>query len=162
MFLRISRPHPSLTFETMLTGLQGFVAEYRGEVWLEVFLMNGINADWRHVEKIADCVRRTNPARVQLNTVSRPPGRSDVTAVTPQELRSLAPLFDCPVDIISETTDREPHASGVSDDAIMGLLSRRPCTARGIADGLGMHMNVVVKHLQELLSEGKVSRRHQL
>jgi len=57
MFRRINRPHPSLTFETMLTGLQGFVTEYPGEVWLEVFLTNGINADRGHVEKIAAYLR---------------------------------------------------------------------------------------------------------
>lgn len=161
MFRRVNRPHASLTFEQMLRGLQTFVAEYPGEVWLEVFLMNNINADWRSVEKIADAVRRIKPTRVQLNTVSRPPGRSGITAVLPREMRSVAPLFDCPVDIISETIDAEPHASGVSDESIVNLLRRRPCTARGIADGLGMHINEVVKHLQVLLEEDKVYRKHQ-
>lgn len=123
--------------------------------------MNGINADWKHVEKIAECVQRIKPTRVQLNTVSRPPCRSGVTAVSAEDLRAIAPLFDCPVDIISETTDAEPHVSGVSDESILDLLSRRPCTARGIADGLGMHMNEVVKHVEKLLEADKIYRKHQ-
>ncbi|MBD3331539.1 radical SAM protein [candidate division GN15 bacterium] len=161
MFQRVNRPHRSLTFEMVVTCLEMFVDEYPGEVWLEVFLMNAVNADREQVVRIAECVNRINPTRVQLNTVARPPGRPGITAVPSEQLRSLIELFGCPVDIIADHACSATGRSHVSSDSIVALISRRPSTARGIAEGLGIHINEVVKHLQTLQDEGRVSRIEQ-
>jgi predicted ArsR family transcriptional regulator len=39
----------------------------------------------------------------------------------------------------------------------VALLTRRPCTARGIADGLGLHLNEVTKQLDILTDRGAVT-----
>jgi predicted ArsR family transcriptional regulator len=39
---------------------------------------------------------------------------------------------------------------------ILALLTRRPCTVQGIADGLGLHVNEVAKHLDMLSNSDEV------
>jgi DNA-binding IclR family transcriptional regulator len=40
---------------------------------------------------------------------------------------------------------------------ILALLRRRPCTARGIAEGLGLHIGEVTKQLDLLADQGTVA-----
>ena len=49
----VNRPHPQLAFESFFDGLKQFRNGYDGQLWLEVFLLTGINAMARDVEKIA-------------------------------------------------------------------------------------------------------------
>ena len=43
-FEAINRPHPEIPFEAMVEGLMAFRKAYGGEIWLEVFVLDGINA----------------------------------------------------------------------------------------------------------------------
>ena len=42
-FERVNRPHRDISFEKMVDGLVTFCAVFRGKVWLEVFVLAGIN-----------------------------------------------------------------------------------------------------------------------
>lgn len=44
-------------------------------------------------------------------------------------------------------------------EQILSLLQRRPCTRKDIALALGLHLNEVVKHLEELTTEGLIETR---
>jgi wyosine [tRNA(Phe)-imidazoG37] synthetase (radical SAM superfamily) len=69
----VNRPHRGLDFTTMLDGLRDFRKGFDGQLWLEVFLLNGINAMPKDVEKIARLARDLKPDRIHLNTIVRPP-----------------------------------------------------------------------------------------
>jgi wyosine [tRNA(Phe)-imidazoG37] synthetase (radical SAM superfamily) len=73
LFQDVNRPHPSLSFERMVAGIAAFTREFPGQVWMEVLLVGGINGMETEVKKIAEHVRTNRPARVQLNSVNRPP-----------------------------------------------------------------------------------------
>lgn len=161
-FTRVNRPHPDLSFERMVDGLLTFSHEYRGRIWLEVLLLAGLNDRRDEVARIAAIAERMRLDRVQLNTVSRPPTEASALALAPRDLEQLSGLFSCPCEVIAETRhDGAELAAGSEHGAerIVALLGRRPCTVEGIATGLALAPNEVLKHLDRLCAEGVVRAR---
>jgi wyosine [tRNA(Phe)-imidazoG37] synthetase (radical SAM superfamily) len=158
LFQDVNRPHPSLSFERMVAGIAAFTREFPGQVWLEVLLLGGITGLESEVKKIAEHVRTIAPARVQLNSVNRPPAEEYAACLSRERLAALGRFFPGPVDVISDgPADGGPLEAGAScDDAeILALLGRRPCTPDDVARGLGLHAPDVVKKLNSLLLAGK-------
>lgn len=158
-FARVDRPHPDVTFERMIDGLVTASHELAGQVWLEVLLLAGVTDGREEVQRIADLAERMRLDRVQLNTVSRPPAEAAARAVAPEALEELRGLFSCPCEVIAEPpASRATRSAGGGDlaDRIVALLSRRPCTVEGIATGLGLRPNEVLKHLDELYARGAI------
>jgi wyosine [tRNA(Phe)-imidazoG37] synthetase (radical SAM superfamily) len=156
-FQRVNRPHPRITFERMVDGLLSFAQGYSGEIWLEVFVLGRITDQREEIAPIAEIARRLRPARVQLNTVSRPPAEDEARAVPAESLEQFRELFGAGCEIIAEAPRGGPRPRGAGAGAaeeIATLLARRPCTVEGIATGLGLAPNDVIKHLDALV------RRH--
>ncbi len=156
-YARINRPAPEATFERLVFGLQRLADTCPQKVWLEVFIVNGVNDDPAHVKRIAELCRRFHFARVQLNTAVRPPAEQDVRAVEPNVLDKLADLFTPRAQIIADF----PHPKNTGEfhactEAILEMLRRRPCTIDDIVDGLGAVRNEVVKAVELLLEENKI------
>ena len=49
---RVNRPHPELRFEQLVKGEKALRSQFSGELWLEIFLVNGMNAMSAAVKKI--------------------------------------------------------------------------------------------------------------
>jgi wyosine [tRNA(Phe)-imidazoG37] synthetase (radical SAM superfamily) len=159
VFARVNRPHPDVSFERMVEGLVDFAGGYRGEIRLEVFVLGGITDTTEAIGRIARIAARVRPARVQLNTVSRPPAEDEAFAVPLAALERLRGAFAGRAEVIAEEPRVVPGDPGVGRDAgaeILALVSRRPCTVEGIASGLGLHPNEVVKRVERLCGEGLV------
>lgn len=160
LFRYINRPHRDVSFERMVDGIAAFTKRFPGEVRLEVLLLAGVTGISSEVKKIAALVKRIAPARVQLNTVSRPPAEVFAFPLATGQMLALKDFFPGQVDIIRESeVDDAPTAalSNARDGDILTLLSRRPCTSVDVATGLGIHMTEAVKHLEVLIAAGKVS-----
>jgi len=164
LFRYINRPHKDISFERMVDGTAGFTKRFPGEVWLEVFLLKGVTGMPFEAEKIAALAKRIGPARVQLNTVSRPPAEEFAYAVSQEQMEQLRRLLPGTAELISENRPVElptPSVQGATDADIVALLSRRPCTAEDIAAGLGLHINQVIKRVPALLAAGIVAQTRQ-
>lgn len=158
-FQRVNRPHQDITLERLMDGLIALRSEFRGEYWLEVFLVAGITASDAEVARLAECVDRIKPDRVQLNTAIRPPAESFAAAVPRPRMMELAGKFSPPAQVIADF--REVHKGTeftAGRDNMLNLLRRRPCTLEDIAGGLGMHPNEVVKYIEELTAEGQLQQ----
>jgi wyosine [tRNA(Phe)-imidazoG37] synthetase (radical SAM superfamily) len=159
-FQRVNRPHVDISFQRMVSGLVAFSHEYSGKLWLEVFLLARITDCRAEVERIAAIVDGMRIDRVQLNTVARPPAERAALTVAAQDLDGLRRLFSCPCEIIAETHHADCDRSSSSENSeyrIVALLNRRPTTVEGIATGLGLRPNDVLKHLDVLMAQGVVS-----
>jgi len=156
-FSRVNRPHADLSFEQMVDGLLAFSRDFTGKIWLEVLLVAQMTGRREEVERIAAIVDRMRVDRVQLNTASRPPAEVSALAVPTNDLENLRCLFSCPCEVIAETRQigLAPSPDNENtEERIIALLSRRPCTVEGIATGLGLRPNEVLKHLDVLCAEG--------
>ena len=160
VFRYVNRPHGDICFERMVDGVAAFTKRFQGEVWLEVFLLAGVTAMPAEAGKIAAFAERIGPARVQLNTVSRPPAEEFAFPVSTNQMLALKGLFRGRVDIISESERDASHAvacSNARDEDIVALLGRRPCTSADVANGLGIHLTEALKHLETLRLAGRIT-----
>ena len=160
LFRVVNRPHPGIPFQKLLEGLVAFRDACGGMYWLEVFVLAGYTAIPAEAQKLAECVRRIRPDRVQLNTVTRPPAEEYALAVDRRRLEELAGLFDPPAEVVADF--RGVHARpefAASRQTVLEMIRRRPCSIDDIAQGLGMHRNEAVKYVEELSGAGLLERR---
>jgi len=157
-FESINRPHPDITFERLVDGLETFRREFTGKYWLEVMLLDGYTSLPPQVRQLADYARRIRPDKVQLNTAVRPPAEEYAMAAPPQRLAEIAAAFGPGAEVIAEY--RGHGISTSSDDgqrAVLELLRRRPCTEADLAGGLAMRPIELAKHLAVLEATGQVA-----
>ncbi|MDK9718659.1 MAG: radical SAM protein [Trichlorobacter sp.] len=158
-FQQANRPDSSISFDQMVQGLIDFTGRFAGEVWLEVLLLAGISDDEPSVRRIAKLVERIKPARVQLNTVYRPPAESFACGVTHGQLCHLSSLFSGLVDCISDAPApaAATESTGLShQDEIIAFARRRPCTIHDLSTGLNLHLNDVLKQVRLLTDSGSL------
>ncbi len=160
MFGRVNRPHEAISFDRLIDGLVASREACRGQYWLEVFLLAGWTATDTEVKKLAHCAGLIKPDRIQINTVTRPPAESFAAGVSRERLDELSRLFDPPAEVVADHDHvYEQTQFSVSRDEILSLLRRRPCSIDGIARGLGMHPNEVVKYVEALQAEKLLETR---
>lgn len=92
-YQRINRPHQELSFEKMLHGLCELRRSYRGPIWLEIFLVQGLNTAEEEVARLRKCAGRITPDRIQLNTVDRSTAEPFVRAVAEEDMKRIASQF---------------------------------------------------------------------
>jgi wyosine [tRNA(Phe)-imidazoG37] synthetase (radical SAM superfamily) len=158
-FAKVNRPHPDISFDLMLRGLTSFTKRFQGEVWLEVMLLSGSTGTRAEAARIAAHAKTVGPARIQLNTPSRPAAEAEVRPVPRDEMVALERLFAGRVDLVFEGRDIETGRAGAtaaSHSDLVALVRRRPCTAEDIAAGLGLHVLDVLKRVDLLLASGEI------
>lgn len=156
-FQHINRPHDSISFAQMLEGLIAFRREFHGQYWLEVFLLAGYTSVDVEVNKIAEWVKRIGPDRVHLNTVTRPPAQSFAEPVPRERLARLAGLFSPQAEVIADYPHTAPQdEAGASENDILEMLRRRPCSVQDIVSALGLHTNEVIKYADEMCRQKRI------
>jgi len=157
-FERINRPAPAIGFDQYIDGLREFCRQHGSKVWLEVFIVQGINDSDEAVDRIAAIANDLGVARIQLNTAVRPPAEPDVQAVTPQRLAEIADRFEPRAEVVADFPEKEytgQFQGGV--EAVLETLRRRPCTLDDLAAGLDMHRPEIAKVLEKLLRAGRIA-----
>ena len=151
-FETINRPHPEIKFETTVEGLIAFRKEYSGEIWLEVFVLDGINATEADAIQFKHWIERVNPQKVHLNTAVRPSAEAYARQVSPQKMASFCKLLGEKAEVITPYKDLEKHErrADVKED-LLNLLARRPCTLDDISSGLSVHKNEILKYIGALV-----------
>jgi len=151
MFRRVNRPHEALSLDGLIDGLVASRETCRGEYWLEVFLVADSTDIEDEVERMSRCASLIKPDRIQVNTVTRPPAERSAVGVSHERLDELSLLFDPPAEVIADYHHvHEQVQFSATRDEVLSLLSRRPCSIDGIAQGLGMHPNEIVKYVEAL------------
>ncbi len=72
-FLKINRPNKEIKFERMVEGLKQFSKIRKGQLWIEVMLVKGLNDSEEEITKIKNILKDVNPDRVYINVPIRPP-----------------------------------------------------------------------------------------
>ncbi len=155
-FRRVNRPHPDLDFARHLEGMRAFRQTYAGQIWLEVFLVSGLNDSPENAARIAALAESIAPDRIHLNTAVRPPAQADVQSVPPEKMESLAGLFRPRAAVVASYSSRLGDGIQANETRILDLLRRRPCTAQQIAAAFGLHLNEVAKYTGSLLQTRQI------
>jgi len=152
----VNRPHGELLFDDLISGQKAFRKEYAGQLWMEVFLVPGMNALPEDVRRIAALAEEIRPDRIQLNTAVRPAAEDFAVPLSRERMTELTHLFHPQAEVIAEFTKSTDLRLQVNRESVLAMLRRRPCTAEQIADGFGMHLHEVSKYLGSLLSSKEI------
>ena len=162
IFEKIHRPVPGLSVTQIIRGLENLRDEYSGQIWLEVFLVPGLNTTDTELDKLRTATYRIRPNRIQLNYLDRPGTEAWVSSPDPLQLKNIQDFFaegGIPVDI---TGFDEPGTLLSDDDSIALIdetLRRRPCTAEDIAHMTGLQAPEVRKKLALMVQQGIVQAK---
>lgn len=157
MFRYVNRPCRNLTFEMVVEGIIDFANKHRDKIWLEVFLLNGVTTVQSELANINSIIKRINPAKIQLNTVKRPPAESFAFSVPEEQMIEIAKYFAGNVEIITDfSRPFNQKQMQITKNEIINLLKRRPCTLDDICGGLHLHKNEILKDMEELIKNKEI------
>ncbi len=157
IFVRMNRPNASLRIQRIIMGLKKFRQEFKGEIWLEVLLVKGVNDSPSHIQKLKEAIAEINPDKIQINTVVRPPAEKSALPLSPQELKKIRNIFGKKAEVVADFS-RIQHlpASRNLEEAILSMVARRPVTLSDMSKSLGRHKNELIKHIDPLLKRNKI------
>jgi wyosine [tRNA(Phe)-imidazoG37] synthetase (radical SAM superfamily) len=153
----INRPLPELTLDLLLAGLTAFRREYRGQIWLEVMLLAGLNDTEAELKPLRRLLGDLAPDKIQLNTAVRPVVETSARPLERGEMEAVAAYLGGPVEVIASFHREDVVGSPGSDEDLVEMLSRRPMTAADLAEALGLPLVQVVARLKRLQDSGRIS-----
>ena len=162
IFSRINRPHQALDIDSFIQGLVDSRKEFKGEMWLEVFIAKGINDSDEELANLYRTVKKIGPHRVQLNSLDRPPAVEGIQPVDIETLeRILEQWGDLTVEIIKRIRKREEIAafSFNLENNILNTIKRRPLTIDDLETLTGKNRLEIFKYIDVLEREKKVFPR---
>jgi wyosine [tRNA(Phe)-imidazoG37] synthetase (radical SAM superfamily) len=157
-FQKINRPHTDISIEKHISGLCVFRSEFNGQIWLEVFFIEGLNTEPEQIAKIKDAIERINPDKIQLNTAVRPTAEPNIKRVDAEKLQYIARQLGQKCEVVADFLPR--HHSKITErkaEDVLSMLKRRPCTLQDISQGLGISHNEALKYTTYLEQQGVIS-----
>jgi wyosine [tRNA(Phe)-imidazoG37] synthetase (radical SAM superfamily) len=151
-FKQINRPHGSLRFPEVLEGLISFSREYKGQLWIEIMLMEDINDDAASLSKFAQVLAQIRYDRLYLNTPVRPPAEMEVKPISASKMKEAVNLLGgIAIDLLAS----EGFSSEIKDDyeAVLSIIKRHPMNQHEIESFLLARGNreaaLLLKRLKE-------------
>ncbi len=157
VFSKINRPDNQLSMNDIIDGLSLFRESYKNQLWVEVFIVPGINDEDVELDLINTALRRIKPDKIQINSLDRPGTEDWVTLVDSGCLEKIIQRLTA-AEVINKA-EIETASSGLSiniKQRIIELIKRRPCTIDDISLSLGISMDKVEINLKNLVDTGKI------
>ena len=140
MYKRVDRPHGSLNYSDVYNGLIQFSKDYKGQLYLEVMLMDGINdsiEDLKEFKKLCSNIRYD---RLYINTPVRPPAEKSVRESSKEAIKNAVEILGgISIDSLSSGT----FGSDIEDDyeALLSIIGRHPMNQHEITSFLDSRKN---------------------
>jgi wyosine [tRNA(Phe)-imidazoG37] synthetase (radical SAM superfamily) len=159
VFQKINHPAKDLHINDYIQGIIDFRKEFRGKMWLEIFILPGYNDTEKELAGIKKAILKINPDSIQLNTLDRPGTVSKLRGATHEELQKVVDFWQIEnVEIIAVAKQRKNILSYRKDTeaAILETIARRPCTLDDLTKILGIHVNEINKYLDVLDADNEI------
>lgn len=157
-FEAVNRPASDISIEKLVSGLVQFREEFSGQIWLEVFLIEGVNTAPEQIETLKRHIDRIRPDRIQLNSAVRPAAEPGIKAMARQRLETIARQIGGNCEIVGAPRDsRTDHHVQRTRADVLSILKRRPCRLEDVCDGIGISRNEAAKHIAQLLEEEAIA-----
>jgi len=170
-FQRINRPDGIISIENLISGLCAFRKEFTGQIWLEVFFVEGINTGAEQIAGIKDAIELINPDKIHLNTAVRPTADPNIIRLSAEKLQGIASRLGPKCEVVadfslahscklkeSKSEDILGFYSAINRkaEALLSMLKRRPCSLNDICAGLGINRNEATKYISDLQHQGVI------
>lgn len=158
-FNRINRPPSYLRLGNIIGGLIQLRKEYSGKIWLEIFIIPGLNDSNPELEALKQTIKKIKPDQVHLNTLDRPGTVSTLRPASREELEHVLKYFQMENALI--VADPPEHKALIAYrkdtvSAILGTIARRPCTLKDLSEILGLPADEVKTYITSLEREGSI------
>lgn len=160
-FKKINHPHPEIELKTIIENLKALREEMKGEMWLEILLVEGINDSEEELKALKSAINYINPHKVQLNTVVRPPAFEGTKPVSFEKLKKIAQFLGDKAEIIvskerldkAKETFKDLEKEKIKKE-ILNYIKRRPSTLEELSLALKIEKEKIKNVLEEFISEG--------
>lgn len=153
---RIHRPHAGVLFADVVHAYRAFRSQFGGELWLEVFVVPGLNDRDEDAERIAAYVATVGADRIDLNTAVRPTAARGVSPVAVERLHELAAIFGPRAEVAATYRSDSTSRRRVTPETVAAIVRRRPCTAAQLAASLGVTVDVVQAAIDTAVTRGDI------
>ena len=92
-FARINRPGSEMDFDTFITGLAHFTHIFKGKIYLELFIVPGINDSDESIARFAEIIRTMRLDKIQLNALDRPGTENDIVISSSENAARFAAVL---------------------------------------------------------------------
>ena len=159
-FKLIDNPNKEIDFDKMVEGLIEFKKVFKGEYWLEIFLLKDINDNEDELDDIIKIVKKIKPDRIQLITATRRVANEKAKALSDEELKKIKKYFnskcDIEIDIPNISENHKGNDKKITEEDIVNFLIRQPDTAYIIAKSFNENERKVKELLDSLIKKNKV------
>ena len=160
-FKKINDPHSSITIDEYVHGLVEFRKMFKGEIWLEIFILPGYNDSSEDLKQLKNILKEIKADKIQINTLDRPGLISTLKPAERADLEKLVDFLDVSnIEIVSSASGRNKSETKVEDvgQAILNTISRRPCTVEDLSRLFNFRVTEVNKYIRILEDEDKITR----
>lgn len=159
-FKLIDNPNKEIDFDKMVEGLIEFKKVFKGEYWLEIFLLKDINDNEDELDDIIKIVKKIKPDRIQLITATRRVANEKAKALSDEKLKKIKKYFNSKcgieIDIPNISENHKGNTRILTEDDIVNFLIRQPDTAYIIAKSFNENERKVKELLDLLIKKNKV------
>ena len=159
-FAKINRPHPALNIEEVINGLIKLRKEFTKEIWLEIFIIPGVNDIPGELARLKEKALLIHPDKIQLNSLDRPGVEGWVERADFRKLKAIAEYFK-PLQtgvITAYQSRKEIDSYDIEvEHNIVSTIKRRPCTEEELMRLTGLKINELNKYLGSLMFDHKIS-----
>ncbi len=164
VFNKINRPHTDVKANEIIEGIKLFKKESSSIMWLEVFIIPGINDNESELTKLKEAIKLINPDRVQINSLDRPGTESWVEPANNEKLNEILNFFKpLNVEIIAKNFQKKADSSNNAnlENEIISAIKRRPCTLDDLVNMTGKNIDEIDDILSVLINNNVIDKKTQ-
>ncbi|MGM0508847.1 MAG: radical SAM protein [Fusobacteriota bacterium] len=156
VFEKINRPNKELSIEKIKNGLINLRKKYKGEIALEIFMIDGLNNTKAELDNFKEVILKIKPDKIQLNSLDRPPVEGWVKKAPIEKLKEIKKYLGFNnIEIITKYKSRRLITSynENAEELILNMLEKRPCTLKDLSEITGLNLAELNKYLDVLEKE---------
>ena len=159
-FRRLNRPHRDLDIENIVQGMIQFRNIFKGQLWVEIMLVKGINDTEKELLAIKEALEKIKPDRIYINVPIRPPAEKWVEIPDEEALvRAHSILGDVFIIASKEVGSFDTRGFSNLEDAILSITRRHPMRRSQIRDTLQRYGEENFEEIiDRLIKEGKLRK----
>ena len=164
VFQKINRPVVNIKIENVINGLALFNKVFKGEMWLEFFVLQGINDMENELIAVKKAIEKIKPDKIQINTLDRPGTQANLNTASYTRLLEIKDFFKpFTVEIVSRQSETK-HIIKLKQDfhtSILDAITRRPCSEEDISQILTISKEEALLLLNNMIEQGAIRRKIQ-
>lgn len=158
-FKRINRPHPSVDFSRIISGLVKLRSKFDGELRLEIMLIAGVNDDDESLRRFAEIARKVKPDKIDINTPVRPPAEAWVKVPDAERIMRAEEILNGRTITKANSDGRKLEYLDELSNYMLSLLERRPETRENISEITNLPTTMIDKHIMKLIKLNKIYKK---